>query len=221
MQKSVESGGKAMETIWRKLIQEIVDEIDECIRRRDGEALTLRSLAQKLGYSEFYTTRKFREVSGLRLRDYLRRRRLAFALKEVRDSERPLLEIALDYGFSSHEAFTRAFKAAYGVTPGAYRKHPRPVVLRTKIHPFDRYFLGLGEIGMLKPEEDIKVYFVTIPAHKFLYIENRESNGYWEMCIRDRPKPPSPRYSRRIEPSQVPKATSGSRPGRQRATAAA
>ena len=50
MQKSVESGGKAMETIWRKLIQEIVDEIDECIRRRDGEALTLRSLAQKLGY---------------------------------------------------------------------------------------------------------------------------------------------------------------------------
>lgn len=170
-----------METIWRKLIQEIVDEIDECILKGDGETLTLRSLAQKLGYSEFYTTRKFREVSGLRLRDYLRRRRLAFALKEVRDSERPLLEIALDYGFSSHEAFTRAFKAAYGVTPGAYRKHPRPVVLRTKIHPFDRYFLGLGEIGMLKPEEDIKVYFVTIPTHKFLYVENRESNGYWDF----------------------------------------
>lgn len=54
-------------------------------------------------------------------------------------------------------------------------------MLRTKIHPFDRYFLGLGEIGMLKPEEDIKVYFVTIPAHKFLYIENRESNGYWDF----------------------------------------
>lgn len=168
-------------TAWRKLIQEIVDEIDECILKGDDEALTLRSLAQKLGYSEFYTTRKFREVSGLRLRDYLRRRRLAFALKEVRDSQRSLLEIALDYGFSSHEAFTRAFKAAYGLTPGAYRKHPRPVVLRTKIHPFDRYLLGLGEIGMLKPEEDIKVYFVTIPAHKFLYVENRESNGYWDF----------------------------------------
>lgn len=62
----------------------------------------------------------------MQLRDYLRRRRLAFALREVRDSERSLLDIALDYGFSSHEAFTRAFKDAYGVTPSAYRAAPRP-----------------------------------------------------------------------------------------------
>lgn len=82
------------------------------------------------------------------------------------------------YGFSSHEAFTRAFKDAYGVTPSAYRAAPRPVVLRTKIHPFDRYFLGLGEIGMATSKDGVKTYFVTIPAHKFLHIENRESNGY-------------------------------------------
>lgn len=99
----------------------------------------------------------------------------------MRDSERSLLDIALDYGFSSHEAFTRAFKETYGVTPSAYRAAPRPVVLRTKIHPFDRYFLGLGEIGMATSKDGIKTYFVTIPAHKFLHIENRESNGYWDF----------------------------------------
>ncbi len=76
-------------------------------------------------------------------REYLRRRRLAFALIEVRDSTRDLLEIALDYGFSSHEAFTRAFKEAYGINPSEYRKKPIPFVLRTKITPFDRYFLGM------------------------------------------------------------------------------
>lgn len=166
---------------WQQQIQSIVDEMDECIKCHHDKALTLRKLSEKLGYSEFYTTRKFREISGLRLRDYLRRRRLAFALKEVRDSERSLLDIALDYGFSSHEAFTRAFKDAFGVTPSAYRKDPRPVALRTKLNPFDRYFLGLGEIGMIKSEDDVKIYFVTIPAHKFLYIENRESNGYWDF----------------------------------------
>ena len=126
-------------------------------------------------------TRKFREISGMRLRDYLRRRRLAFALKEVRDSSRPLLDIALDYGFSSHEAFTRAFEQIYGMTPSDYRRHPRPVILRTKINPFDRYLFGLGEIGMVKSSENVKTYFVTIPAHKFLHIENRESNGYWDF----------------------------------------
>ena len=166
---------------WQQQIQSIVDEMDECIKHHHDEALTLRKISDKLGYSEFYTTRKFREISGLRLRDYLRRRKLAFALKEVRDSERSLLDIALDYGFSSHEAFTRAFKDAFGVTPSAYRKDPRPVALRTKLNPFDRYFLGLGEIGMIKSEDDVKIYFVTIPAHKFLHIENRESNGYWDF----------------------------------------
>ena len=105
-----------------------------------------------------------------------------------------LLDIAFDYGFSSHEAFTRAFKGTYGITPSEYRKKPTPVVLRTKINSFDRYFLGFGEIGMIKSTDDVKIYFVTIPAHKFLHIKNYESNGYWDfwqkqslkMCIRDR-----------------------------------
>lgn len=166
---------------WQQQIQLIVDEIDACIKAHDDEALTLRRLAQKLGYSEFYTTRKFKEISGLSLRDYLRQRKLAFALKEVRDGDKSLLDIAFDYGFSSHEAFTRAFKGLYGVTPSAYRQQPQPIVLRTKIVPFDRYFLGLEEIGMVRSTEDVKIYIVTIPAHKFLYVSNSKSNGYWDF----------------------------------------
>ncbi|MGM0337344.1 helix-turn-helix domain-containing protein [Enterococcus sp. AZ007] len=166
---------------WQRQIQQIVDEIDQCIENYNDEALTLRRLSRKMGYSEFYTTRKFKEISGMPFRDYLRQRKLAFALKEVRDNEKSFLEIAFDYGFSSHEAFTRAFKRMYGVAPSEYRKKPRPVVLRTKINPFDRYFLGLGEIGMVKSTEDIKTYFVTIPDHKFLHIKNNQSNGYWDF----------------------------------------
>ena len=166
---------------WPKQIQRIVDEIDSCILNHHDEALTLRLLSRELGYSEFYASRKFKEISGMKFRDYLRRRKLAFALKEVRDSERSLLDIAFDYGFSSHEAFTRAFRGAYGVTPSDYRKKPAPVVLRTKITAFDRYLFGLGEIGMMKSANEVRIYFVTIPAHKFLHIKNNESNGYWDF----------------------------------------
>lgn len=141
----------------------------------------MRFLSRKLGYSEFYTTKKFKEITGMQFRDYLRLRKLAFALKEVRDSEKSLLDIAFDYGFSSHEAFTRAFKGTYGIAPSEYRKNPMPVVLRTRIHPFDRYFLGLGEIGMIKSANGVNIYFITIPAHKFLHIKNYESNGYWDF----------------------------------------
>ena len=166
---------------WQEQIQIIIDEIDDCIKGYRDEALTLHFLSCRLGYSEFYTTRKFKEITGMQFREYLRSRRLAFALKEVRDGEKGFLDIAFDYGFSSHEAFTRAFKSAYGVTPGEYRKNPVPVVLRTKLNTFDRYFVGLGEIGMIQSTEDIKIYFVTIPAHKFLHIKNYESNGYWDF----------------------------------------
>ena len=163
---------------WQRQIQTIVDEIDRCIQSRHDEALTLRNLSGKLGYSEFHTTRKFKEISGMSFREYLRRRRLAFALKEVRDSDKSLLDIAIGNGFSSHEAFTRSFRQTYGVTPSDYRLNPKPVVLRTKITAFDRYLFGLGEVGMMNSMDDVKTYFVTIPAHQFLHICNRESNGY-------------------------------------------
>ena len=165
---------------WPRLIQGMVDEIDRSILAHEEETLTLQRLSRDMGYSAYHATRKFREIAGIPLRDYLRRR-LAFALKKVRDSDRTLLDIAVDYGFSSHEAFTRAFKTLYSVTPGVYRRDPRPVVLRTKIHPFDRYAFGMGEIGMIKSEQGVKTYFVTIPAHRYLHLRNYESNGYWDF----------------------------------------
>ncbi len=165
---------------WNKNIQFIICEIDACIKRHD-EVLALSRLAERMGYSEFYVSRKFREISGMQFRDYLRYRRLAFALKELRDTDRRILDIALDYGFSSHEAFTRAFGEAYGISPTDYRSRPVPVVLRTVLKPFDCYLLGIGGTGMATSTQDVKTYFVTIPAHKFLHIRNYESIGYWDF----------------------------------------
>ena len=82
---------------WERLVQEIVEYVDECIKKRNDETVTLSRLAQRLNYSEFYISRKFREISGMHFRDYIRQRTLAFALKEVRDTSRGLLEIALGY----------------------------------------------------------------------------------------------------------------------------
>ena len=168
---------------WARSIQTLVDEIDRCIKQQDDDALTLARLSERMGYSRFYVSRQFRAISGMQLGEYLRNRRLAFALCEVRDSESKLLDIAVKYGFSSHEAFTRAFKAAYGVTPAAYRANPIPVVLRTVLRPFDCYLLGVGGTCMVKQGE-IKTYFVTIPAHKFLHIRNYKSIGYYDFWQR-------------------------------------
>lgn len=165
---------------WKRNVQKIVEHIDACIDNGSDEELTLQSLSACFGYSPYHISRQFKQISGMRLRDYLWQRRLAFSLKEVRDTDRSLLDIAVAYGFSSHEAFTRAFKRAYGVAPQDYRRHPSPVVLRTIIKPFDCYLLESDE----KPANDVgdvSVYFVTIPAHKFLHIRNYHSVEYWDF----------------------------------------
>ena len=78
---------------WHRSIQSIVLEIDKNIKEQNDEALTLSNLARFLGYSECYVSRKFSEISGVQLRDYLRYRKLAFAHKYIRDTEEGILDI--------------------------------------------------------------------------------------------------------------------------------
>lgn len=176
---------------WKRNVQKIVGTVDLCIQNGDDEALTLTALSAQFGYSDFYTSRKFCEISGMTLKDYIRGRRLAFALKEIRDTDSSVLDIAVKYGFSSNEAFTRAFKDFYGTTPTEYRANPKPVVLRTVIKPFDCFLMEEALKNSTSNNSDdsegnfnsdeVKTYFAKIPAHKFLHIRNYKSVGYWDF----------------------------------------
>lgn len=70
------------------------------------------------------------------------------------------------------------------MTPSQYRADPKPVALRTILRPFDCCLISAGGTGMEQTHEEVKTYFVTIPAHKFLHIRNYESIGYWDFWER-------------------------------------
>lgn len=163
---------------WHDNVLRLIAEIDRCIRVREGETLTLAHLARLLDCSQSQVSHQFHALTGTSLRDFVQARRPALALPAVRDGEQRLLDIALGCGFSSQEAFTRAFRAAYGITPGEYRRSPRPLSLRTVIRPLDCY---LAEQASAGTENDIQTYFITLPSHKFAHIRNYESIGYWDF----------------------------------------
>ena len=166
---------------WARAVQLIIDDIDASIRLKETEEISLKKLSEKMGYSEYHMSRIFHKLSGMQFREYVRKRKLTFALLDVRDTSVGFMEIALNYGFQSQEAFTRAFREAYGVPPGEYRKNPKPVSLRTILRPFDCYLMETGGKSMKETDSKVKTYFVTIPEHKFLHIKNYESIGYWDF----------------------------------------
>lgn len=52
---------------WSRYIQTVVDQIDCCIKAEDDEKVTLSTLSKKLGYSKYYTSRMFHNISGMLL----------------------------------------------------------------------------------------------------------------------------------------------------------
>ncbi|WP_282700956.1 AraC family transcriptional regulator [Streptomyces sp. CC219B] len=84
-------------------------------------------LARIATTSEYHFRRLFSALAGMPLSEYVRRRRLTVAGAEVLAGERTLLEIAVRYGYTSGEAFARAFRAMHGVGPGEARRTGAPL----------------------------------------------------------------------------------------------
>lgn len=96
----------------------VIDHIDRHLDR----SLDLTALASVANFSEFHFHRLFHAWMGEPLGDYVRRRRLELAALRLRSQPRsPVLQIALDVGFGSGEAFTRAFRARFGCSPTGWR----------------------------------------------------------------------------------------------------
>ena len=87
-----------------------------------GEDISLGSIANAVGFSKFYFHRTFQSEVGIPLYEYIRKRRLASASALLRNTDMPILDIAITFQFDSQEAFTRAFKSIYQLPPGRYRK---------------------------------------------------------------------------------------------------
>ena len=84
--------------------------------------VTLDSIAEELDLSRFHVSRLFSMVTGITFSAYLRGRRLSEAAKILAEGKTDILSVALDTGYNSHEAFTRAFSDQFGVTPETVRK---------------------------------------------------------------------------------------------------
>jgi AraC family transcriptional regulator len=101
--------------------RDILQLLSDLRGRLDGD-VSLEALAARSGWSPFHFHRTFRKVVGETPKQYTLRLRLERAAARLASGGDPVVRVAAEAGFSSHEVFTRAFRRQFGLTPSRYRE---------------------------------------------------------------------------------------------------
>ncbi len=87
------------------------------------QEITLDDVAAAAGVSRYHLSRAFGTATGYSVMRYVRGRRLAGAARKLARGAPDILAVAIEAGYNSHEAFTRAFRDQFGATPESIRAH--------------------------------------------------------------------------------------------------
>ena len=161
----------------------------EWIEMRLDQPLTLDRIAAEAGFSPFHFSRLFTARLGRSVMAYVRGRRLVQGAKRLcSESDLKLVDLAFDCGFESQEAFTRAFKRVFGVSPGRFRSGfaVEPIEGQFPMNlPADQSTLVARLPGLVS----MPAFRVCGPARQFDEATKAEIPHLWSMLIGALPFP--------------------------------
>lgn len=106
------------------------------IQKNLDREMSLEELSRKAHFSQYHFHRIFRGLVGESLKEHIRRLRLERAASYLKYTEKPVIDIAFDAGYQTHEAFSRAFKLAFALSPSEFRSNNSSVtqIGKTVVH---------------------------------------------------------------------------------------
>lgn len=108
---------------WIESISRAIEYIEDNIMNE----ISIEDIAQYACISPFYFQKGFSMLCGYTVGEYIRKRRLSLAGKELLSTHHKVIDIALKYGYDSPDSFTRAFVRFHGVTPISVRKEQKMI----------------------------------------------------------------------------------------------
>jgi AraC family transcriptional regulator len=147
------------------------------IERNLGAPLTLTDLAAACGESDFHLAHAFGQATGRSLMQYVRERRLSVAAEALAKGAPDIFDVALNNGYGSHEAFSRAFRNQFGVTPESVRRSGSRSTL-TLLPALDMIEEGHPDPTPVRYERAESMTFVGVMGrHRFSSVENIPASG--------------------------------------------
>ncbi|MBN1886429.1 MAG: AraC family transcriptional regulator [Thermoflexales bacterium] len=158
----------------------IADAIDFMEDKLQAE-LVIADAAEAVACSLFHFCRLFNQLTHHTPYDYLLRRRLSESARELLESERKIIDVALDYQFNGPETYSRAFKRMFGVQPSQWKKHGR--IPRRSLLPrltLD-YIEHVNQGDYLKPVPVEREAFCVAGFSTLVRGERQAADGLWKM----------------------------------------
>ena len=160
-----------------------VRRMQEYIMAHYQEEVTLPDLAKAALYSPWHALRAFSELVGKTPMEYLRAVRLSSAAKQLRDTNRSVLDVALASAFGSHEGFTKAFSREFAISPQRYRKEAPPI-------PLFSYYPVLVKAAKSTQQKGNETMASTViftqvierPARKLILKRGIKAEDYFAYC---------------------------------------
>jgi AraC family transcriptional regulator len=148
------------------------------IERHLAKPLALDEVAAIAGVSRFHMVRAFASATGLPVMRYVRARRLSEAARALAGGAPDILGVALDADYGSHEAFTRAFREHFGVTPETVRGSAKLETLQLQ----EPITMDSTAIGNLQPPrfETGKPFLVAGPGERYTFETGAAIPGQWQ-----------------------------------------
>lgn len=145
--------------------------------------LSLGGVAEICGVSRFHLAHAFGDATGLAVMEYVRRRRLTESAYALAAGARDIMEVALDYGYGSHEGFTRAFKAYFDKTPDEVRR-TESVAGLALLDAIRFVEVGGGRLAAPRFEKTGELKFIGLAA-PFTYGETAHIPSQWRRFMAD------------------------------------
>lgn len=147
----------------------------EYIEENINENIKTDIIADHLYCSKSTLEKLFRFVTNMSIRDYMIRRRMSLAARELSKESVSLLDLALKYGYGSNEAFTRAFRSVWHVTPSEYKNNP----VRYELFPALRLDPELMEDEHMKTRKKVDI------SELYDYIKERNNCYFVAVDIKN------------------------------------
>ncbi len=132
--------------------------------------VSLYDIARVAGFSVPHFYRLFKRLTGDTVGAYILRRRISMAAVDLIKSDKSVADIAFEYGFESHDVFTRAFARVYGMSPNKYRHSSGPP-------PLKRLSSKVGELN----DDNHQMTFSLLQSNGF-YVVGMECDAItWDV----------------------------------------